>query len=141
MRNTNKKVRPAKLDPFTQRFQSKLDSACIRGEDEAIIMRLREAVFIAKAFPRRHVRCYGSGHKCEALIPDTDHSTLQQHGWGFMLAPDPGMGHDEKGRAYLGNFFACPEHCDELTPEQRKSARELYALTAAGKLFSVLEDL
>ncbi len=71
------------------------------------------------------VQCWPEGHAtrypCENEIPDTDNATMNRFGWGFVFARDDGSPTGE------GAFYACPEHRDDCTEEQREAARQRYA--------------
>lgn len=56
---------------------------------------------------------------CDAEVPDDSDETLAKHGWGWVMAPDPGLGED-RGGPIPGYFYACPEHSD---PDKRDAFR------------------
>ena len=60
------------------------------------------------------------GRDCEATLPNTDHKTLEQYGWGFVCAPDTGSCSGQ------GMFYACPDHRDDCTEGARAEYRRRY---------------
>lgn len=53
------------------------------------------------------MRCKG----CYAEVADDRSETLAAARWGWMMAPDPGLGYDAYG-PLPGWFYACPDCSD-----------------------------
>lgn len=49
---------------------------------------------------------------CDATVKDDKDKTLAAAQWGWVLAPDPGLGYDHAG-PIPGWWYACPDCSDE----------------------------
>jgi hypothetical protein len=73
------------------------------------------------------INCWPNGTNtrqpgCDATIPDSRYRTMRRFGWGFVQAVDAGSPSGD------GPFYACPDHRDDCTEEEREAARKRNAL-------------
>ena len=70
--------------------------------------------------------------RCDAEVKDDKALTLARAGWGWTMAPDPGLGEDAHG-VIPGWWYACPDCSDEdqknafaheLTKSRKASRRQ-----------------
>ncbi len=67
---------------------------------------------------------------CETTLPDSEDTTLAEERWGWVMLPDPGLGHDHCGEPIPGYFYACPDHSDAENADAFAWARNTRTLRA-----------
>lgn len=68
---------------------------------------------------------------CDAEVADDKDETLAAARWGWVMAPDPGLGIDHTGEPIPGWWYACPDCSD---PDRRDAWADVRRMMEALKV-------